>query len=428
MSIEPIQFAITAFMQRRRCLFQWLPVLLMLSTWPVAQASEADRLQQLRDAQRQFFDAIDGNDLDAVAAALTTGFVAIDANGGLRDRGTFLADLRAVPGGPGAARLRREWTQVRVALTAEQGVIVGRSTWRPASAEGTRGGNASLPIWSRLVTQHWRWQADRWLLQSQQVVLLPPPPEIVSFPSGPLTLQAMLFRPQGAGPFPSIVYAHGNEPDPGDLFETVGPALAARGYLVFGPHRRGAGLSADQAENLLRRLAQIERDQGPGARAAYALQQLQGPQLEDMAAAIEAVRKRQDVDPRRVYMIGNSFGGVLVMLAAERGLELAGAVNFAGAAINWERSEAFREVMTRAARNARVPLFVAQAANDYSTEPTRALGRVLCEAGKPHRARVYPPFGISAGEGHALGVDGVVRWSDEVFAFLAKPSANPECK
>ena len=98
---------------------------------------------------------------------------------------------------------------------------------------------ARRPISSRLVTQRWRLVDDRWQLVGAQVVLLPPPPEVVAFASGTLTLQAMVFRPDGAGPFPAVVYAHGNEPDPSDLFETVGPALAARGYLVFGPHRRG---------------------------------------------------------------------------------------------------------------------------------------------------------------------------------------------
>ena len=186
---------------------------------------------------------------------------------------------------------------------------------------------------------------QRWRLVGSQTVFLPPPPEVVSFASGALSLKAMVFRPEGTGPFPAIVYAHGNEPDPSDLIECVGPALAAHGYLVFGPHRRGAGLSAEQGENLLRVLTEIERRDGPEARARTAIEQLEGPQLEDIAAAVAVVRTRPDVDPSRVYLIGNSFGGVLVLLAAERGLPLAGVANFAGGAINWERSPQFRERM-----------------------------------------------------------------------------------
>ena len=39
--------------------------------------------------------------------------------------------------------------------------------------------------------------------------------ELVSFPSGDLTLRGFLYRPTGPGPFPAIVWNHGSEPKPG---------------------------------------------------------------------------------------------------------------------------------------------------------------------------------------------------------------------
>jgi carboxymethylenebutenolidase len=231
----------------------------------------------------------------------------------------------------------------------------------------------------------------------------------------------MLFRPAGDGPFPAIVYAHGNEPDPSDLLETVGPALAARGYLVLGPHRRGSGLSADQGPNLLRRLTEIERREGVEARSRVAMAELEGPQLDDLAAAIAYAKSLPEVEQDRIFVIGNSFGGVLALLAAQRGLGLRGVADFAGAALNWERSALFRDRLTRAARDAEVPVFLAQAENDFSTAPTRELATVLTEAGKPHRAKLFPAFVLTPGEGHGLGVDGVEIWFDEVMGFLDEP-------
>lgn len=367
-----------------------------------------------------FFAAVDRADWAEVERLVATEFAAIDARGGVRSRAEYLSDLRAIPV-PTRAGLKRKWSSVRTMALGSDTVFSGRMTWRSTTDPERQ------PISSTLVTQRWRFVGDRWQLVGAQLVFLPPPPEIVSFASGALTLKAMVFRPEGAGPFPAIVYAHGNEPDPSDLFETVGPALAARGYLVFGPHRRGSGLSADQAENLLRRLTAIERRDGVEARSRVAIEELEGAQLDDIAAALAAVRARPDVDPRRVYLIGNSFGGVLVMLAAERGLEFAGAANFAGSAINWERSAQFRERLQRAARGARLPVFVAQASNDYSTQPTRVLGELLCAEGKVHRSRVYPSFGVTAADGHGLGVDGVDRWFDDVLGFLQRPTTAPEC-
>ena len=367
-----------------------------------------------------FYAALDSGNWPEIEKLVAADFVAIDTRGGLSSRAEYLSDLRGSPHGVPAGA-RREWSDVRTASLGKDVVFSGRATWRSTSDPERR------PINSRLVTQRWRLLDDRWQLVGLQTVLLPPPPEVVAFRSGTLTLKAMVFRPEGAGPFPAIVYAHGNEPDPSDLFESVAPGLVARGYLVFGAHRRGAGLSAAQAENLLRRLTEIERRQGPEARARVAIEQLEGAQLDDIAAAVAAARDRPDVDADRVYLIGNSFGGVLVLLAAERGLPIAGAADFAGSAINWERSPQFRERMARAARNAKLPLFLAQAENDYSTQPTRVLAGVLCESGKVHRSRVYPPFGVTAGDGHSLGVDGVDRWADEVLGFLRDPTPAPGC-
>lgn len=396
-----------------------VPLLLALSLATGAAHGDAPA-DPIRERTMGYYAALDSGNWPELERLVAAEFVAIDTRGGLSSRTEYLGDLRGSPHGiPPAAR--REWSDVRTQALGDESLFSGRATWRSTSDPGRRAIN------SRLVTQRWRLMDDRWQLVTLQTVLLPPPPEVVTFASGALSLQAMVFRPEGSGRFPTIVYAHGNEPDPSDLFESVAPGLVARGYLVFGPHRRGAGLSADQADNLLRRLAETERREGPEARARLAIEQLEGPQLDDIAAAVAAARARPDVDPERIYLVGNSFGGVLVLLAAERGLPVAGAADFAGAAINWERSPRFRERMTRAARNARLPLFIAQAENDYSTQPTRVLAQALCESGKVHRTRVYPPFGVTAGDGHSLGVDGVDRWADEVLGFLRDPSAAPGC-
>lgn len=357
--------------------------------------------------------ALAASDPTKLEALLAPDFVAIDARGGVRTRAQFLSDVRATPGAADNARFRREWTGIRTLINGDRAIFVGRATWRPADPAAT--GRATN---STLVTQHWREAGGRWQLASHHATRLPPPPEIIEFGSGPLKLKGMLFRPDGPGPFPVIVYAHGNEPDPSDLFESVAPALVRRGYAVFGPHRRGSGLSAEAAPNLLRTLTEIERREGVEARSRHAIAALEGPHLNDMAAAIAHAKTMPFADPGRVFMIGNSFGGVLVMLAAERGLGLKAAADFAGAAINWERSEAFRERLKKAASGAQIPLFLAQAANDFSTGPTRELGQALATAGKPHRAKIYPAYGLRSNEGHGFGVDGADIWADEVLRFL----------
>jgi dienelactone hydrolase len=73
-----------------------------------------------------------------------------------------------------------------------------------------------------------------------------PPYETVFFPSGNLKIEGYIYRPQGDGPFPAVIYNHGSRAG----FEReerpmarIGTAFVAAGYLVFVVERRGYGRS-----------------------------------------------------------------------------------------------------------------------------------------------------------------------------------------
>jgi hypothetical protein len=69
-------------------------------------------------------------------------------------------------------------------------------------------------------------------------------PELVAFPSGARTLHGFLWRPQGAGPFPTIVFNHGSEFLPGPKPDEA-QFFVAHGFVFFVPHRTGQGKSRD---------------------------------------------------------------------------------------------------------------------------------------------------------------------------------------
>jgi hypothetical protein len=52
--------------------------------------------------------------------------------------------------------------------------------------------------------------------------------QVVTFPSGGLTLHGIVFRPQGKGPFPAVIYNHGSYKDPTEAIEILGPVFASR--------------------------------------------------------------------------------------------------------------------------------------------------------------------------------------------------------
>jgi dipeptidyl aminopeptidase/acylaminoacyl peptidase len=70
--------------------------------------------------------------------------------------------------------------------------------------------------------------------------------ETVTFPSEGITLHGVLYKPEGTGPFPAVIYNHGSAPGimSEQAFAALGPVFASHGWVFFGPYRRGQGLSA----------------------------------------------------------------------------------------------------------------------------------------------------------------------------------------
>jgi dienelactone hydrolase len=233
-----------------------------------------------------------------------------------------------------------------------------------------------------------------------------PPPAIVAFPSGPRTLHGFLYRPAGDGPYPAVVYNHGSEAMPGDRRDEA-VFYVPHGFVLFVPHRRGQGRSSD-AGVYIGRLTD-------GARVVEELD----AQTDDVIAAVEYVHSLPYVDAARIAVAGCSFGGIVSLLAAERGTGIEAAVDFAGGAMMWARTPELQARMKQAARAARAPVLFIQAENDFDTTPSRVLAEEMRSAGKPARVRIFPPNGSTHQEGHHLCYGSEAPpWGEEVLSFL----------
>jgi dienelactone hydrolase len=254
---------------------------------------------------------------------------------------------------------------------------------------------------------------------SQPSAPVPISGEVVSFPSGTLTLRGVLHKPAGAGPFPAVLYNHGSAGgmDPIQAANALGPVFTARGYLFFMPCRRGQCLSAAAGPYIMDEIDAARREGGLPAAGATMVRLLETDHLDDQMAALAWLRGSGLADPARIALAGNSFGGIETVLGAERGGACA-AVDSAGGAQSWAKAPALQERMLRAVQNARVPIFFFQAENDYDLAPSRVLPAAMREAGKPFEVEIYPAFGKSAGAGHTLGYFGADVWAPHVFRFL----------
>ena len=243
-------------------------------------------------------------------------------------------------------------------------------------------------------------------------------PEEVVFPSGGRELHGFLWRPEGTGPFPAIVWNHGSEKLPGSQ-----PALAkfytAHSYVFFLPHRRGQGRSpGDYIQDLVA--------QSPPGERARRMVELQQAEVDDVIAGLNYLRSRPFVDPARIVISGCSYGGIQTLLTGERDLGVKALVPFAPGAMSWEQNVPLQDRLVRAVDLAKAPVFLIQAENYYSLAPSRVLREEANKKKKDFQSKIYPAFGSNHQDGHwGFCSSATDVWGNDVLAFLEtqlKPS------
>jgi dienelactone hydrolase len=254
-------------------------------------------------------------------------------------------------------------------------------------------------------------------------------PETVVVHSGSATLHALLWRPQGRGPFPAILLNHGSGRTREDLerlgpyernAENLGPVFARHGYVFLYLFRRGVGLSTDQGVNAVDLMNSEFAAHGQDARNALQLQLLENREMTDALSGLKFLRALPYVDAQDVALIGQSFGGSLAVLLAEHEPNLRAVVVFSGAGYSFDRSPELRTRLLAAMDHISAPVFFIHAENDYSLSSGKVLDARRKEIGKPHRLKIYSPIGHTVEDGHDFLYQGVSTWEPDVFAFLDK--------
>src|SRR5215467_14625511 len=218
--------------------------------------------------------------------------------------------------------------------------------------------------------------------------------EVVTFPSGELTLHGTLYKPEGAGPFPAIVYNHGSAPGmlSKGAFDVLGPVFARNGWVFFGPYRRGQGLSSSAGKYIGDEIDAATKAGGIASGAATMVRLLETDHLNDQLAALAWLRTQKFVKADRIAVAGTSFGGIEAVLGAERGSYCA-AIDSAGGAQSWAQAPELQLLMKRSVQNSRAPIFFFQAENDYDLSPSRMLSDAMKNAGKEFQLKIYPRLG-----------------------------------
>jgi carboxymethylenebutenolidase len=241
----------------------------------------------------------------------------------------------------------------------------------------------------------------------------------VTFKSGELTLVGYLFKPSGAGPFPTVVWNHGSERNPGGgpQFDSVAAVFVPAGYAVFAPMRRGH--SDSQGEYV------VDATQREAARSGFAAGQklaarlLETSQLDDQLAGLAFAKTQPFVDTTRLVVAGCSYGGIQTLLGAERGAGYRAAVSISPAALSWAGNPDLRDRLVQAVTRISIPVFLIQPPKDASLEPARVLGPLLEKRSPSNRVKIYPAEGPEDLQVHCFGgAKGMHVWAADVVAFL----------
>jgi dienelactone hydrolase len=189
--------------------------------------------------------------------------------------------------------------------------------------------------------------------------------ETTFYHSGKFKIEAYVYKPEGTGPFPVVIYNHGSragherEERP---FVYVGEMLMHSGYVVIVPERRGYGKSDGPTFG-----ETIGQDRGPRFVARVR------EEADDVLAVVEFVKTLPHADTKRMAGMGWSIRGIVSVFAASQPSAFRAVVDQAGRALTWDQSPRMQQALKEAAGKIRIPPLGMVAKNDRTTESVKAV-------------------------------------------------------
>jgi dienelactone hydrolase len=232
------------------------------------------------------------------------------------------------------------------------------------------------------------------------------------------------FRPKGDGPFPVVVMNHGRAAarakrakPPRFRSTVIARFWIRRGFAVFVPTRLGygdAGLDPDPENS------------GRCDARNYGL--VLATMVDQIGATVEFAKSLPWVDPTRVVIMGQSYGGLASIGSSARALPgLVGAINFAGGGggdpvkrpAHPCSPDQLSGVLREAGKQAKVPMLWLYSENDkyWGSQWPRRWHAAYTKGGGKADMTMFPPVDE---DGHKLISKGFRMWRPVVDQFVGK--------
>ncbi len=136
-----------------------------------------------------------------------------------------------------------------------------------------------------------------------------------------IKIGATLTMPNGRGPFPAAVLITGSGQQDRDE-----SALGHKPFLVLADHLTRKGLAVLRSD-----------DRGIGKSGGVFVTSTNADFANDTEAAIEYLKTRREIDPKRIGLIGHSGGGIIAPMVAARRRDVAFVVLMAGPGVRGDK-------------------------------------------------------------------------------------------
>ncbi|MFL9864087.1 prolyl oligopeptidase family serine peptidase [Paraburkholderia fungorum] len=231
--------------------------------------------------------------------------------------------------------------------------------------------------------------------------------------AGGITLETTVYKPDGPGPFPMIVFNHGKIPGDPRTQERSDPLPFARefvrrGYVVVAPNRQGFGHSG-----------------GTYQQDGCDVQRNGVDQAGDVAATIDYMSKQPYVDATHIVVAGTSHGGLAtIAYGPDAAPGVRALINFSGG-LRQDACPDWQGNLTRAfgayGEKTKVPSLWLYGDNDSVWTAPLVAGMYAAYAAHGASAKMVD-FGNYKNDAHRLvgDRDGVHVWWPAVEAFLAR--------
>jgi dienelactone hydrolase len=242
---------------------------------------------------------------------------------------------------------------------------------------------------------------------NQQIIRIPVDAD------GDITLQTTVYKPDGAGPFPMIVFNHGKIPGDPRMQERSDPLPFARefvrrGYVVVAPNRQGFGQSGG-----------VYHQDGCDVESNGM------SQAGDVAAAVDYMSKQPYVDASHIVVAGTSHGGLATLAYGTQAAPgVRALINFSGG-LRQDACGDWQGNLTRAfgayGDKTKVPSLWMYGDNDSVWNAPLVAGMYAAYVAHGASAKMVD-YGSYKNDAHRLvgDRDGVHVWWPAVEAFLAR--------